>query len=810
MRRYISNKITKIDIIGPSINLEHENKSTFKSYEGGCISIFILICFAVFIFVFGQEIYQRRNPNVTASSSKLQYSDIILDSIPFLFSLKLNDNDVNDINTYITLSTRIIYIDKYGHPTYTDNPINIEICDLDLYDYYNNITDTDSSENNDIDNSSSSSKEGDEDDKRYLAMSENYNNLNNNKNVIKKTNYKRDRNLSFTDRVYYCPRFNNTIISNEVDTVNSTTLEFIVSKCLITDKNKKCKSRTDNFSDLTLYLTVVNNFLNPLLKENAKIEKEYIQPISLSDKLYKEMIIELSKNTFTSDQGWLFESKVEIFYVNFERFKIQSSVIENDDLTKLSIKLSSLTSIANTERSYLKAQDLLAKIGGIMNVVYYLISFLSQSVIRFNYLKYVFLKVWDINESSIGFNKKSMNCLVNNKHLSCACKINNNYGILNNNSSNNRNHNTLSNNCCKTPIKNINSSNFHQINNDFNQPHTNIHADNSSNMKISSNINNISNIIDNNNSGIKIEVNSNIKDNENKSCFYPKLSTFKNNIYSNNANSSYMEVSNLDKSNDVIYNNSIVENKFLNNNKVSTFVINNVSSNSNNNVSYISNGSLINYSSSYSSNNEIHTKLNKVNTELLENNRLNKDNQIDNSDSIVDNKENLEKLRNDDQKNESNLILKDNLSIKKNDDVNVYEINELKRDSSSVSSTSNKDNIGNCDALPQQSNNNIVVNNKNIVNNEAKEDDRYYANLVKNQFARHLESNKSNISRNNNNYESMLLHKETIMETSYFKYLINYYLCKKTKLKIIKKCLNTSQYYLDLDNYLKILSFYEC
>lgn len=341
-----SSFLSKIDFCGQTITLEHNKSNIFKTKQGGVMSFCIVLTFIIITFIFGKEIYQRSKPNINSSTTKLETSDIKLDGQPFLFSLLLNNTNVKDLSQFLTISATLEYTNKNGETNYTYNYLPVSICDITKYKYY-------------------------------------------------------EKNSS-ADRTYYCPEFSNTIISNEINDLNSTNLSFLIEKCDSKEKNNNCYTNIDQeFNNLQLYLTVVNNYLNSLSYDNFLVQKEYTQMISLSNSILKEIEIEMSNNSFTTDNDWLFDSPEVYNYISIDKFKFQSSSIRIENQKKAYISLSSMTTVSNVKRDYLKLTDVIAKIGGIINVIYILCQFLFSGVFRFEYLKHVFLSLNEIQQMKI-------------------------------------------------------------------------------------------------------------------------------------------------------------------------------------------------------------------------------------------------------------------------------------------------------------------------------------------------------------------------------------------------------------------------
>lgn len=720
--KLISKLLKSSDFCGNTITLEHKNKQAFKTIQGGIFSLIIVIVSLVCFYIFGKEVYQRKKPNINSSKTKLDTSDVVLDYNPFLFSLMLNNSSVTNINQYISITSHLQYVNFNGDISYIDDYISIKECNVSSFEYYK-------------------------------------------------------KNLSF-DRTYYCPEFNKTTVSNELNDLNSSSLVFEITKCSMeTEKSKRnintnidsnvdCASDIANqFNNLQLYLTLVNSYLNALDNSIPIQYKEYTQIISLSNSLHKDLEIELSNNTFTSDEGWLFENLHTYYYFKYEKIKIQSSISSAYDNNKVTIALSSLTTVSITKRDYTKLTDLLAKLGGIINVLYLSVGFLSSGIVRFEYLKYVFLTLCQIQDSGVGV-------IYSNYREYESFKLNNsNFNI---NSNTDYQGSKFNNNCRLGGIReNLESDNRILINNSY--------FNNESSLNITSK--NIHKAKTSNNNLLKVVRFNPVMNKELIS---------RNDLFNNNNDNK-------------LNNNLFISAKVINSNNNNN---NNFNKFSNNNIPVVKSNTADNYK--YNSNN-----LSNSMKRSSFNNKKNEDvYNSNNSQSFISNKSDISK--NNNLGNISNICNSNNEVYLYNDHRNVDTVNKVDSKSKnngnsrvvSRKSTSKEGNLNNANNANTNNNNNFKYsyfrksfehqtsfNNQNIKNN-----------IIDNDNKINNTSNKKNTAKinilDNNFYSDIENISYSIKEISYFSYFINTLLCNKSKNKLIKKSLDIAGNSLDLKRFL--------
>ena len=179
-------------------------------------------------------------------------------------------------------------------------------------------------------------------------------------------------------------------ISNESGTKNSTRLGFLINIC---NKNiRKCSDQVEE----SLYQ---RNFLQFNFKSNVVDKLNYSMPISevkkieaipISSTLYTNSLLEFNKDSLISDNGWILENLIEYDAVTYKGLFLKYNMVTEDYPEKLWLNLSASGYKTRYSRSYLKIQDLFAKIGGILNALFFTSKILLNHYLKLLYVSNIF------------------------------------------------------------------------------------------------------------------------------------------------------------------------------------------------------------------------------------------------------------------------------------------------------------------------------------------------------------------------------------------------------------------------------------
>lgn len=329
----------RIDLIGPSISLEDTNGTRFKSNQGAFISMILYSFIVAVTFIFGEDLWQKKKPLLSLSKIQTTDSQFSLYRLPIIFSLYTYDMfNVQNAEDYVDFR-----IDEIVGP-YTFN-------NSELY-------------------------------------------INKNKYSLFKCNISNEYDFySFSDLGEFsmlCPNFNeSTVLKNEYASSNSIVYEFSFSKC-----NKKLRSCAEDvdelFDKLILFFTFVDTLVDPANFTTPISFYESNKPIYLSSSLQKRYVLNLEKDEIVTDRGWIFEDQLMLNNVKISNFDVEYSIMLPDsEMVNITVTINSNRQITRMGRSYLKIQELFAKIGGIANALLIMFSIIFNSYLRFKYLEHL-------------------------------------------------------------------------------------------------------------------------------------------------------------------------------------------------------------------------------------------------------------------------------------------------------------------------------------------------------------------------------------------------------------------------------------
>lgn len=385
--------LKKIDFISNKYSFEHNDSSIYQTYQGAFFSLVVLITSLVLTLMFGKEIYKKELPIVNNSLEAAEDSTIYLSKFPIFFSL------------YSTTTGKYLNIDNYLD-------INIKIINFNGHG---------------------------------ASLAHNYSFISENKVVFSEFDYvvkdyfKNDNNnstytLNFTEYDSF---------KNIMGTENSSILTINFSFC-DPYKTKDCKIDSNFFRTNPVIMFWHIDFNIDSLNYKQPI-KPYIKSslYSLNRNSAKYVTYYFIKSSYESDNGWMLEDKfITNFYTKLNKdvdIKIFDSNAGNLDC--LGIILSSNQLHNKVIRSYMKVQELFAKIGGIANAVLIIVKILSYHYLRFIYLSF-------IRKNSF------VDMADENKQLSECNSI-----IKNNNINNNQNRQSIYNNSSIFKNKNLHINN---------------------------------------------------------------------------------------------------------------------------------------------------------------------------------------------------------------------------------------------------------------------------------------------------------------------------------------------------------------
>lgn len=112
MYKYALKYFQKINILGPAVGLEHNNSNRFKSTLGSTISLIAFIACAIIAFMFGQEVYQRKNPTLYSSQELLTHSEVPINALKIVLQLFDVDYQIYNILDYVSFQASTLIFDQ--------------------------------------------------------------------------------------------------------------------------------------------------------------------------------------------------------------------------------------------------------------------------------------------------------------------------------------------------------------------------------------------------------------------------------------------------------------------------------------------------------------------------------------------------------------------------------------------------------------------------------------------------------------------------------------------------------------------------
>lgn len=341
----------KLDFLGPPIGVENEDSNRLRSNQGAFLSFLTFLAAFIIAIMFGQEVYQRKNPNVSESKEFVESSKVYFKDFPALFTFHYgNTEEVANPYDFYDFWIQSFHIDANSTTTIRYNYSLVD-CETRNFTIYNEILE----------------------------------------NQIFQTPYS-----------FYCINFTeNDYFSNDFTTPNSVYFRMLIELCDVNDPSRNCKLTKEVFTTRTLVvsMTYINTFVDTINFEKPVVPfiERFVQPISWG--LFKLIYFQLSNNIIISDAGWLLEDKQEIHYLSYKGKNTDMNLIDfNYGRYVYALVFESPRLRIKIQRTYMKVQELFARVGGIANAFVIIITIASNDYIR--YLYYFFIKKHSFESNS--------------------------------------------------------------------------------------------------------------------------------------------------------------------------------------------------------------------------------------------------------------------------------------------------------------------------------------------------------------------------------------------------------------------------
>jgi len=341
--------IKSTDFFGEGINFSINRYSSFKTVQGGLLSISIYILYIYIFYIFGLDLIFKQNPNVYSQIKPIKIDDLVpkldLNSSEFIFGVRLEDYLGNNIEMEQYLFPKFNYVNYFLNKTSKEFEFIYESIEVVKCDKFKDIL-----------------------------------------NRVSVSSY----NLS----TFVCPDFSKIERGIQLggywDDIDFKYLQLDLSIC--SDQNlTNCKD-IKNIEKINSKEPLLVSIIYPEVIFDAE---NYTHPFQfkfrnhynfLSTKFQSIDELFLGHNILTQDAGLMFEEKVEINTTSITRIinKFNIPTVLPTDISKLIYKYTNDIywcylifdkNYYSHSRRYAKLQDLIANVKGFMELNIFLLGF---------------------------------------------------------------------------------------------------------------------------------------------------------------------------------------------------------------------------------------------------------------------------------------------------------------------------------------------------------------------------------------------------------------------------------------------------
>jgi hypothetical protein len=392
------NFLKLLDFVGKDVSLLHKSSQRVKTVLGGILTTIVSIFSIYSIVYFGRDLFTKENPFSRFSKAYTNSSLVYLKDRPFVFfAADARGNQIPNFDKYVTMTGSRFITSEQGDSDISS--IFMEPCDRS----------------------------------KHLLQ---YNDL----------FYDKDfSNLwcSNSEKVQYA---NGTIgnediyFENEYTGLPSVFLVYFFNSCVNTTENgNKCAPQEEiDAVESGLYLSVslIDDYID--LNDYAKPSKTYLQKYTLnvSPKVQKLTHVAYKKAYITTDAGLIMEDPDTMSLSQVDTIKAD---LGQTALGYYMFYLESTRITDNYHRKYVKVQDLVASIGGLIKFIYFFIAILlyyySDHVLSFDVASALYTEVEEripnpnltnnFQASNIEMKDVTVNRLVGNRVIFKALEVKN-------------------------------------------------------------------------------------------------------------------------------------------------------------------------------------------------------------------------------------------------------------------------------------------------------------------------------------------------------------------------------------------------
>lgn len=351
--KFIENGLKRLDIVGYEVKFRFKGYDRVKSGIGGLFTL-ITIVFAMFCFIyFGRDLIEKKKP-ISRLTRELKSAELLVSDVPqaYLF-INRYGTPLTNVERYITILPRLFkvrYDTKEQRANMTELFFKIEPCTPESFGKYKDI-----------------------------FTDPNYNFPYKQATCVKTDKY-------FIDETLKEYNGEDEVAFNEFASFPSNVIFTLIHKCLNgTYTGQVCAPREeiDMFLEgISIGFYTLDYFidLNNLESPKTPIIYSYMQSV----------ISKMSKNTYFTFKNTIIQTDTSLLFENVDRVDsfFQVGSIKNDisytdySILNIYVDVNRVSDIYN--RNYVKIQDILAAIGGllkfILNLSTIITSFLSKKI----------------------------------------------------------------------------------------------------------------------------------------------------------------------------------------------------------------------------------------------------------------------------------------------------------------------------------------------------------------------------------------------------------------------------------------------
>lgn len=309
------NLIRKVDLFGKPYIFEERDTQKFSTILGTVSTLMIVITCIIIGFMFGKEIYERKNPSVMSSDDKAQVSRVNMTNFPIFFAF-INGPTINQPQAvnHIKMEITLMELDEKITPT-THYYSGYKKCDVSEYsEFY------------------------------QPYVQEIYNDMGSTYDL-------------------YCINRDELYVKNKYASADSCYVN--VRFLLCNSEIEECGNKEEQeklMKDAYVMVVYIDAYVDPGNYDNPKNYYKTTSPQKLGESLLQRNFFSVQRTKLVTHKGWLLEDIYEEEILNIRSVVKDVSTGYNGNLFWFTIDSPNIRT--KIVRSYMKVQDVIAKIGG--------------------------------------------------------------------------------------------------------------------------------------------------------------------------------------------------------------------------------------------------------------------------------------------------------------------------------------------------------------------------------------------------------------------------------------------------------------